>query len=233
MLGQVLLLVVAAQAFGVLVTEAKYAVQATYLSDSCGETPYAVTVWLNETCATSSCDSFDQFEGSRDVNANMMTTDCASDYEQVLEVMRAKFGSSPYLLQMLHTDENCTEFSMAFGYPAMGACVGAYNESDGLYAVASLFTNSSASLTLYMERTCFSNQKYMSTFVDKEALASHSCSIDWFRWYSSNDVKPDSGAPISTAGSSKSLSSGSIVGIGLGAFGFAIVFVVAIVLRRR
>lgn len=135
---------------------------------------------------------------------------------------------------MLHTDENCTEFSMAFGYPAMGACVGAYNESDGLYAISSLYTNGSASLALYLERTCFSNQKYMATFVDKETLAGHTCTIDWFRWYSSNDAKlPDGGAPISTEGQSNSLSSSTIVGIGLGAFGFAIVFVVAIVLRRR
>ncbi|KAJ8576231.1 hypothetical protein ON010_g2988 [Phytophthora cinnamomi] len=234
MFGQVLLTVGVAQAFGVMVAQAKYAVQATYLGDCCGDTPYAVTVWPNETCAASSCDSYDLSEGSRAVNANMMTMDCASDYDQVLQVMRGKFGNSPYMLQMLHTDENCTEFSMAFGYPAMGACVGAYNESDGLYAIASLFTNGSASLALYLERTCFSNSKYMATFVDKEALTNHSCTIDWFRWYSSNDANPpDGGPPMSAEGPPSTLSSGTIVGIALGAFGFAIVFVVAVVLRKR
>ncbi|KAG2781525.1 hypothetical protein Pcac1_g8587 [Phytophthora cactorum] len=212
-----------------------FAIQATYLGDQCGGTPYAITVYEDENCTATACDSYDLFYGSRVINANMMTNDCSSNYSELLQIMRDKFGNSPYLLQTLHIDENCTEFSMAFGYPAMGACVGAYNESDGLYAIASLNTNASASLKLYLERTCFANQQYMATFVSKEELATHSCTIDWFRWYSSNDAKVTNGSASASSEdhTGNTLSSGALAGIGLGAFGFAVVLVVAVIARRR
>ncbi|KAG3106425.1 hypothetical protein PC122_g435 [Phytophthora cactorum] len=196
-----------------------FAIQATYLGDQCGGTPYAITVYEDENCTATACDSYDLFYGSRVINANMMTNDCSSNYSELLQIMRDKFGNSPYLLQTLHIDENCTEFSMAFGYPAMGACVGAYNESDGLYAIASLNTNASASLKLYLERTCFANQQYMATFVSKEELATHSCTIDWFRWYSSNDAKVTNGSASASSEdhTGNTLSSGALAGIGLDA----------------
>ncbi|KAF4141192.1 hypothetical protein GN958_ATG09623, partial [Phytophthora infestans] len=208
-----------------------FAIQATYLGDQCGGTPYAITVYEDENCTATACDSYDLDYGSRAINANMMTNDCSSNYSELLLIMRDKFGNSPYLLQKLHIDENCTEFAMAFGYPAMGACVGAYNESDGLYAVASLNTNGSASLKLYLERTCFANQQYMATFVSQEELATHSCTIDWSRWYSSNDAKATAASEQGNTGST--LSSGALAGIGLGGFGFAVVLVVAVIARRR
>ncbi|ETL44058.1 TKL protein kinase [Phytophthora nicotianae CJ01A1] len=208
-----------------------FAIQATYLGDQCGGTPYAITVYEDENCTATACDSYDTFYGSRAINANMMTNDCSSNHTELLQIMRDKFGNSPYLLQTLHIDENCTEFSMAFGYPAMGACVGAYNESDGLYAIASLNTNSSASLKLFYERTCFANQQYMATFVSQEELSTHSCTIDWFRWYSSNDAKVSPASTRDNTGGT--LSSGALAGIGLGGFGFAVVLVVAVIVRRR
>ncbi|KAH7474026.1 uncharacterized protein KRP23_8163 [Phytophthora ramorum] len=206
-----------------------YSIQATYLGDQCGGTPYAVTVIPDENCTVTTCESFDYFYGSRDVNANMMTNDCSSDY---LQVMRDKFGNSPYLLQLLHIDDKCTEFSMGFGYPAMGACVGAYNESDGLYAVASLFTNGSASLALFLERTCFANQQYMATYVSKEELSMHSCTIDWFKWFSSSDAKVSNGSG-SASPEENNHSSGDTIVIALSAGAFSLVLVVIIVMRRR
>ncbi|GMF19371.1 unnamed protein product [Phytophthora lilii] len=206
-----------------------YSIQATYLGDNCGGTPYAITVIPDENCTASTCSSYDLFYGSRDINANMMTNECSSDY---MQVMRDKFGNSPYLLQLLHIDDKCAKFSMGFGYPAVGACVGGYNESDGLYAIANLATNGSASLALYLDRTCFSSELYMVTYVTMEELEKHSCTIDWFRWYSSNDAKVSALNPTATSVDSE-LSSGAIVGIGSGAFGFAIVFFAAIVFRRR
>jgi serine/threonine-protein kinase TNNI3K len=229
------MLVILAVLMTQLVAAKKYAIQSTYLGDSCAGTPYAITVYEDENCTVGACKSYDNYYGTRTVNANMMTNDCSTEYTDVLQVMRDKFSNSPYLLQMLHTDDKCTEFSMAFGYPAMGACVGAYNESDGLYAIASLNVNGSGSLALYLQRTCFSNQMYMATYIDKEELATHSCSIDWFRWYSSNDAKISNGSGSTSMAESQgnNLSSSSLVGIGLGGLGFAIVLVGAIVLRRR
>ncbi|KAG7383167.1 hypothetical protein PHYPSEUDO_003954 [Phytophthora pseudosyringae] len=235
MLRRVLVAALVALTVKVATADKKFAIQATYLGDQCGGTPYVITVYEDENCTATTCDSYDLSYGSRSVNANMMTNDCSSNYQELMQLMRDKFSNSPYLLQTLHTDENCTEFSMAFGYPAMGACVGAYNESDGLYAVASLNTNGSASLGLYYERTCFANQQYMATFVSKDELATHSCTIDWFRWYSSNDAKTFNGSAsaLTEDPSGRSLSSGALAGIGLGGFGFAIVLAVAVVARRR
>ncbi|KAL3669712.1 hypothetical protein V7S43_005093 [Phytophthora oleae] len=212
-----------------------FAIQSTYLGDSCEGTPYAITVYEDANCSATTCNAYDLSFGSRAVNANMMTNDCSSDHQELMQIMRDKFGTSPYLLQLLHIDENCTDFSMAFGYPAMGACVGAYNESDGLYAVASLKTNGSASLGMFFERTCFANQQYMATYVSKEELVTHSCTIDWFRWYSSNDAKITNGSASASLEDpqTSSLSSGALVGIGLAGFGFAMVLVIAVIARRR
>uniref|UniRef100_H3GMR4 Protein kinase domain-containing protein n=1 Tax=Phytophthora ramorum TaxID=164328 RepID=H3GMR4_PHYRM len=226
---RLVLAVLAGLVVNVTLADPIYSIQATYLGDQCGGTPYAVTVIPDENCTVTTCESFDYFYGSRDVNANMMTNDCSSDY---LQVMRDKFGNSPYLLQLLHIDDKCTEFSMGFGYPAMGACVGAYNESDGLYAVASLFTNGSASLALFLERTCFANQQYMATYVSKEELSMHSCTIDWFKWFSSSDAKVSNGSG-SASPEENNHSSGDTIVIALSAGAFSLVLVVIIVMRRR
>ncbi|KAI9996145.1 hypothetical protein PInf_013528 [Phytophthora infestans] len=76
---------------------------------------------------------------------------------------------------------------MGFGYPATGSCVGAYNESDSLYVIANLNENGSALYQEFLARTCFFEQLYMTEHIDANTIAGHSCDVNWFRWYSSND----------------------------------------------
>ncbi|KAF1778640.1 Protein kinase-like domain [Phytophthora cactorum] len=70
-----------------------FAIQATYLGDQCGGTPYAITVYEDENCTATACDSYDLFYGSRSINANMMTNDCSSNYSELLQIMRDKLAT--------------------------------------------------------------------------------------------------------------------------------------------
>ncbi|KAF4038321.1 hypothetical protein GN244_ATG09558 [Phytophthora infestans] len=166
-----------------------YSVSSAYLGDGCDGTPYLVSIAEDKNCTSSSCEVLGTFE-SRPINANMVTSECSTDY---LQTTRDKFGSSPYLIQLLYSDENCSNLIMGFGYPATGSCVGAYNESDSLYVIANLNENGSALYQEFLARTCFSEQLYMTEHIDANTIASHSCDVNWFRWYSSNDGESVSG----------------------------------------
>ncbi|KAG3036651.1 hypothetical protein PC120_g120 [Phytophthora cactorum] len=149
--------------------------------------------------------------------------------------VRDKFRDSPYLIQLLYSDEDCTDLMMGFGYPATGSCVGAYNESDSLYVIANLNMNGSALFQEFLGRTCFSNTLYMTEHIDAETIASHSCNVNGTRWYSSHDTDKDSGSDSILTGDTESgLSDDSIIGIALGVAAFSAVFVVAslVYLRR-
>ncbi|KAL3669711.1 hypothetical protein V7S43_005092 [Phytophthora oleae] len=214
---------------GHLSVEAKvYAIFSSYLGDECDGTPYLISIAQDDNCTASSCAAFNKSESST-VSANMVTTDCSTDY---IQSMRDKFGNSPYLIQLLHADENCTELSMGFGYPATGSCVGAYNESDSIFIIARLNENGSASFKEFLGRSCISDQLYTADSIDKETITSHSCDANWLRWYSSNDIDGTSGS-----GSSKSeesgLNSGSAVGIALGASVLFVFSVVIMIYTRR
>ncbi|KAG7383166.1 hypothetical protein PHYPSEUDO_003953 [Phytophthora pseudosyringae] len=204
-----------------------YSIFSAYLGDECGGTPYLVTIADGANCTASSCAAFNTFD-SRLVNANMATSECSTDY---LQTVRDKFGSSPYLVQLLHGDDDCSELTVGFGYPATGSCVGAYNESDSLYVIASLNDNGSALFQQFLGRTCFSDQLYLTESIDKEMIANHSCDGSGFQWYSSNDVGHASGGDVTSGGGSENgLSDGSIMGIALGA---AAVLLVAILVYTR
>ncbi|RLN48028.1 hypothetical protein BBJ29_005106 [Phytophthora kernoviae] len=60
---------------------------------------------------------------------------------------------------------------MGYGYPASGACVGAYDKS--YYVIASLNSNGSASLQYSSERSCLSDSLYRTDMADKTTLEKH------------------------------------------------------------
>ncbi|KAG3110371.1 hypothetical protein PI124_g15204 [Phytophthora idaei] len=207
-----------------------YSIASSYLGDACDGTPYLVSVAADNNCTTSSCAVPDAFE-SRPINATMMTIECSTDYVQT---MRDKFGNSPYLIQLLYSDEDCTDLMMGFGYPATGSCVGAYNESDSLYVIANLNMDGSALFQEFLGRTCFSNTLYMTEHIDAETIASHSCGVNGTRWYSSHDTDKDSGIDSILTGDTESgLSDDSIIGTALGVAAFSAVFVVATLVYLR
>ncbi|KAG3042516.1 hypothetical protein PC119_g7 [Phytophthora cactorum] len=150
---------------------------------------------------------------------------------------RDKFGSSPYIIELVYGDENCSYFGMGYGYPASGTCVGGYTANDSYYVIASLHKDGSASLELFPDRSCLSESIYSAESGDKEAVETHECDANWFRWYSSNDVLDASGSALTSGSSgdvsSAALSNGDILGIVLGSFVFLMVFLVAVFLRQR
>ncbi|ETP48463.1 TKL protein kinase [Phytophthora nicotianae P10297] len=207
-----------------------YSIFSAYLGDKCDGTPYLVSVAEDNNCTTSSCVAFDTF-GSRPINANMATSECSTDY---LQTMRNKFGNSPYLIQLLYSDENCSSFIMGFGYPATGSCVGAYNESDSLYVIADLNDNGSALFQEFVERTCFSDQLYMTVYIDAETIANHSCDVNRFRWYSSNDVEAEHiSGPTSMERAGNGLSTGGVIGIAVGVAALSAVLLIALLVYSR
>ncbi|KUF94410.1 hypothetical protein AM588_10004649 [Phytophthora nicotianae] len=161
----------------------------------------------------------------------MATSECSTDY---LQTMRNKFGNSPYLIQLLYSDENCSSFIMGFGYPATGSCVGAYNESDSLYVIADLNDNGSALFQEFVERTCFSDQLYMTVYIDAETIANHSCDVNRFRWYSSNDVEAEHiSGPTSMERAGNGLSTGGVIGIAVGVAALSAVLLIALLVYSR
>ncbi|KAL3669706.1 hypothetical protein V7S43_005087 [Phytophthora oleae] len=123
----------------------------------------------------------------------MQTIDCSTDY---IQVIRDKFGDSPYLIEQMNTDETCKKLSMAFGYPASGTCVGAYDKS--YYVIASLNMNGSASVKFFNQRSCLTSDWYKTDSVNQTALEGHLCGEHAYSWYSSNDVESSSGSSEST-----------------------------------
>ncbi|RLN61336.1 hypothetical protein BBP00_00005461 [Phytophthora kernoviae] len=161
----------------------------------------------------------------------MVSVECTSgDY---IVPMRSKFGNAPYIIQIIHTDENCTELGIGFAYPASGTCEGAYSDTTSYYVIANLDANGSASIEIFMDRSCLSNDSFTLVSADKNTLASHSCDINMFRWYSSNDGKTSSTSdPTPANESTDEMSAGAIFGAVIGSL-LVVVFVAAFALRSR
>ncbi|KAE9353056.1 hypothetical protein PF008_g5170 [Phytophthora fragariae] len=158
----------------------------------------------------------------------MVTSECATDFVQA---MRDKFEGSPYLLQVFYDDQECTQLAMAVGYPAIGTCVGAYNESDSLYVIATLHENGSALVQQFVERSCLSRELYSTQSVDKDAIQRHLCSADRVRWFSSSEGDTNStNQPTLTSGSDNS---NDILEIVLGSFALAATVLVLVLVMRR
>ncbi|ETO58519.1 TKL protein kinase [Phytophthora nicotianae P1976] len=168
----------------------------------------------------------------------MQTIDCSTDY---IQVIRDKFGSSPYIIEQMNTDKTCKTLSMAFGYPASGTCVGAYDKS--YYVIASLNENGSASLKFFNERSCSSNDLYKTDFANKTTLEQHLCDAKAYSWYSSNDVESSSGSnetSVNDPGKDRGPHEGGlstagiiVIVLGLSAFVATIVAVTLFVYKRR
>ncbi|KAF4319571.1 hypothetical protein BBO99_00006459 [Phytophthora kernoviae] len=156
----------------------------------------------------------------------MVSVECTSgDY---IVPMRSKFGNAPYIIQIIHTDENCTELGIGFAYPASGTCEGAYSDTTSYYVIANLDANGSASIEIFMDRSCLSNDSFTLVSADKNTLASHSCDINMFRWYSSNDGKtPNTSDPTPADESTDEMSAGAIFGAVIGSL-LVVVFVAAL-----
>ncbi|ETK90654.1 TKL protein kinase, partial [Phytophthora nicotianae] len=130
---------------------------------------------------------------------------------------------------------------MAFGYPASGTCVGAYDKS--YYVIASLNENGSASLKYYNERSCLSSQLYKTDFANKTTLEQHLCDAKAYTWYSSNDVESSSGSnetSVNDPGKDRGPHEGGlstagiiVIVLGLSAFVATIVAVTLFVYKRR
>ncbi|KAL3669709.1 hypothetical protein V7S43_005090 [Phytophthora oleae] len=205
-----------------------YAISSSFLGDECGGTPYAVNIVRADDCTAEPCTS------SNTSSADMRTVECSAD---PVQATRSKFWSSPYIIELVYADETCSDFAMGYGYPASGTCAGGYNETDSYYVIASLNDNGSASIELFPVRSCLSTALYSVKAGDKEAIATHECDANWFKWYSSNDVETSgsSSASSSSAGedSSASLSNGAILGIVIGVFAFLMVFLLGVFIRQR
>ncbi|KAG1688515.1 hypothetical protein DVH05_003605 [Phytophthora capsici] len=201
-----------------------YAISSSFLGDQCGGTPYTVSIARADDCTAEAC------APSNISNADMMSVECSTD---PIETTRDKFGSSPYIIELVYADATCSDFAIGYGYPASGTCVGGYNETDSLYVIASLHENGSASIELFPDRSCLSTTLYDIEAGDKEAVATHKCDANWFKWYSSNDVEASGSS--STSGSSAEedsstvLSNGAILGIVIG----VLVLLVGVFIRLR
>lgn len=212
-----------------------YKISASYLGDQCNGTPYAVYASSATDCKATTCSA-----GSSNINADMQTIDCSTDY---IQVMRDKFGDSPYLIEQMNTDKTCKTLSMAFGYPASGNCVGAYDKS--YYVIASLNPNGSASVKFYNQRSCLTSDWYKTDSVDQKALEDHLCTEKAYSWYSSNDIESSSGSSESNDDDpheddregprDEGLSTAAIIVIvlGLSAFVATIVAITLFVYKRR
>ncbi|POM79489.1 TKL protein kinase, partial [Phytophthora palmivora] len=193
-----------------VVGETMYSISASYLGDQCGGTPYAVNIARNDECSIETCSP-----SSNISNADMMTIDCASDY---IQATRDKFGSSPYIIELIFVDESCSDFAAGYGYPASGTCVGGYNETNTYYVIASLEKNGSASIEFYPDRSCLSSTVESVDTGDVKDVASHECDANWIKWFSSNDAIDTSGSALASNSStgdesSAALSNGAILGL--------------------
>ncbi|GMF35945.1 unnamed protein product [Phytophthora fragariaefolia] len=176
-----------------------------------------------------SCSTSITFD-ARVVNADVVKSECVTDFVQA---MREKFEDLPYLLQVFYADEECTDLTIGLGYPAAGTCDGAYNESDGIYAVATLHKNGSALLQQYLDRACTSKNLYMTEYVDENTVERNLCR-NRVRWFSSNDGSNNGTTKLSSGEDNAGISTGEILEIALGGFAVAItIFAGILVLMRR
>ncbi|KAG3000797.1 hypothetical protein PC118_g121 [Phytophthora cactorum] len=235
MLRRALVAALTAQTVQISLAATIYKISASYLGDQCDGTPYAVYASTSTDCTATGCSP-----GSSNINADMQTIDCSTDY---IQAIRDKFGSSPYLIKQMNVDETCSTLSMAFGYPASGTCVGAYDRS--YYVVASLNKNGSASVKSYNERSCLSSDLYQIDSANKTTLEQHLCDAKAYSWYSSNDVESSNSGSNETSVNDpgkddrgphdEGLSTAGIIVIvlGLSAFVATIVAVTLFVYKRR
>eukprot|EP00644_Phytophthora_capsici_P016790 jgi/Phyca11/131678/e_gw1.111.16.1 len=205
--------------------ETVYAISSSFLGDQCGGIPYTVSITRTDDCIVEVCVPSNTFD------ADMMTVECSTD---PVQATRDKFGTSPYIIELVYADATCTDFAIGHAYPASGTCVGSYNETDSMYVIASLHENGSASIKLFPDRSCLSTALYDVEAGDKEAVATHECDANWFKWYSSNDVEA-SGSSLTSGSSAEepALSDEAILGIVIGVFAFAMVFIVGIFIHQR
>ncbi|KAL4140476.1 hypothetical protein PRNP1_014760 [Phytophthora ramorum] len=234
MLRQVLVAAAASSMAQVSSAGTLYKISASYLGDQCSGTPYAVYASSTSECTATQCSA-----SSNNIDADMESIDCSTDY---IEVIREKFGNSPYLIESLNTDESCSHLSMAFGYPASGTCVGAYDKS--YYVVASLNENGSASVQFYNERSCLTSDLYKTDSANETSLKEHLCTANGYSWYSSIDDESFSGSDATSSDNDvqggmddggRGLGTGAIVGIVSFAVAFVtlIVFVTLFVYKRK
>ncbi|KAG1688514.1 hypothetical protein DVH05_003604 [Phytophthora capsici] len=203
------------------VTGTTYLIQSHYVGTTCDGTPYSVTAEESATCSNeTTCSTNDN--NSSTVSADVVSIECTSDLETS---MRKKFGDSPYILQMNFQDENCSLFSVGYGFPASGNCEGSFNETDSYYVIGRLNSNGSTSINYFSANPCLSSSWYNMQSADQETLSSHSCDSNRFKWYSSNDH-----GSSSTSGFTISVS--SLIGIGFGLV-FVVVVATAFVFLKR
>ncbi|KAF4147761.1 hypothetical protein GN958_ATG03116 [Phytophthora infestans] len=94
-----LVAVLAAQSVQISRAATLFKISASYLGDQCDGTPYAVYASSATDCTATKCSP-----GSSNINADMQTIDCSTDY---IQVVRDKFANSPYLIEQMNTDETC------------------------------------------------------------------------------------------------------------------------------
>ncbi|KAG7394735.1 hypothetical protein PHYBOEH_004709 [Phytophthora boehmeriae] len=157
------------------VSATTFAIETYFGGAACGGTPYLVNANEAPDCAAVACKSSDYSRtNSTPQSVGMVSVECTTDY---LAALRKKFGSSPYIIQVLSPDSGCATFGTASGFPATGNCEGSFdaNDSMGVHLVGTLEPNGSATMQYFSGSPCISSQWFLTESVDSEALAKHSC----------------------------------------------------------
>ncbi|KAG1688511.1 hypothetical protein DVH05_003601 [Phytophthora capsici] len=191
-----------------------YTIVTRYAGTSCASTPYVALAVENSTCSSAKC-----YEYSVNASNERVSIECTTDY---VTALRKSFEASKYVLVEQFEDEECKQFGVSYAFPALGSFVGTlYGVENFSYAIASLNSNGSASIQLFNDSLGAPDTLFEVKTVEKETLASHSCS-NGTKWYSSLDEAASNG-----------LSAGTIMEIALGMGGVAVLFALGIKYRRR
>eukprot|EP00644_Phytophthora_capsici_P007732 jgi/Phyca11/11066/fgenesh1_pm.PHYCAscaffold_61_\ len=144
-----------------------------------------------------------------------MDAKCSDDY---ISTMRSMFEATPYLLQENFNDSSCSIFFNAYGVPATGTCEGTNDIAHNYPIVATLDVNGQSSISYFTDSQC--TEQYVSQSVVASTLGSHSCDVNYRKWYSSADevsssTSSDSGGSSGSDGGNggTGLSTGAIIGI--------------------
>ncbi|KAL3669713.1 hypothetical protein V7S43_005094 [Phytophthora oleae] len=195
-------------------TATTYTIVTRYAGSSCDGTPYVALALKNATCSSDAC-----YKYSANASAERISIECTTDH---VTALRKPFDDSKYVLVEKFEDEDCNQLEISYAFPALGNFVGTfYGIANFSYAIAHLNTNGSASTQLFYRTMDASGALFETEKVDKETLASHSCS-NRTKWYSSLDDNATIG-----------LSAGSIMEIALGIVGIAVLLILAIKYWRR